>query len=60
MTDGKFSWSAWDPNRWDHHHHAGVQVNAYRVCPFPFAVERGGWGRALLNLLFDCIGVRHA
>ena len=28
-----FQWSAWDPNKWDHYHHAGVQERFYRQCP---------------------------
>ena len=39
-ADGSFSWSAWDPSKWDHYHHAGIQVNAYRVAPFPIHVKR--------------------
>lgn len=30
---GSFSWSAFDPNRWDHYTHAGQQVRFYRVSP---------------------------
>ena len=30
---GTFTWSAFDPNRWDHYTHAGQQVRFYRMSP---------------------------
>lgn len=56
--DGSFTWSAWNPAKWDHYHHAGIQVNAYRECPFPFSVPRTGWRHALITFLLGCIGAQ--
>jgi hypothetical protein len=33
MNDGRFSWSAFSPLRWDHYYANGQQIRFYRLSP---------------------------
>jgi len=54
-----FSWTAFDPNRWDHYYHAGQQIRFYREMP----CQLGGPGiyaprKKWIDTLFRILGAR--
>lgn len=50
-----YEWTGFDPNKWDHYHHAGQQVRFYRTRPWvesTFEEPEDRWYDRLIRWLF--------
>lgn len=50
-----YQWTAWDEGKWDHYHHAGIQVRFYRVCPFRVVSMRRRWWNVIADAILSLL-----